>query len=144
MTRIARKRSTASARALAGVDELLADGLDVADRREAAAEVGEPLERRDDGPLAERVEQLLVADVLDLVALELAQRRAHDGLLVGLGGERVDDEGDDAADADDAEETDAFDGEQHREPSASSDLDLDDLEHPDEPDDHHDDGHDRA
>ena len=30
------------------------------------------------------VEQLLVADVLDLVALELAQRGADDGLLLGL------------------------------------------------------------
>ena len=42
------------------------------------------------------VEQLLVADVLDLVALELAQRVADDGLLVDLASDRVDDEADGA------------------------------------------------
>ena len=51
-------------------------------------EVGEAAHDRGDGPLPERHQQLLVADVLDLVALELAQRVAHDRLLVGLGDPR--------------------------------------------------------
>ena len=70
--------------AVAGPDELLADVVDVADRGEAPTEVGEPAEHRGDGPLGDRGQELLVADVLDLVAVELAQRVAHDRLLVDL------------------------------------------------------------
>ena len=84
-TRMARKRSTASVGAVAGADELLADLVDVADRGEPPAEVGEAAEHRRDGPLGERGQQLLVADVLDLVAVELAQRVADDRLLVEPG-----------------------------------------------------------
>src|SRR5690606_26717404 len=50
--------------ALAGVDELLAELLAVADRGAAATGVGEALERRPPGPLAQRVVQPAVGDVL--------------------------------------------------------------------------------
>ena len=46
--------------------------------------LGELLERRGDRSVTERIVQLPVADVLDVVALELAQRGAHGGLLVRL------------------------------------------------------------
>jgi len=62
----------------AGVHELHPNAVDVPDRREAPAQVGEPLQRGIDGALAQRVEKLLVADVLDLVALEPTERAAHD------------------------------------------------------------------
>ena len=78
-------------RAVARVDELLAHAVDVADRREPPTEVGQAAEHRHERPLGDRGEQLLVADVLDLVAVELAQRVAHDRLLVDLGEHRVDD-----------------------------------------------------
>ena len=90
-TRTARNRSTSSVPWLPSVDELLADVVDVARRREAPAERGEAREDGRDGTLAERVQQLLVADVLDLVVLELAQRAADDGLLLGLREDGVDD-----------------------------------------------------
>ena len=64
--------------AVAGVDELLADLVDVADRREASPEAREAAQHGHERPLGDRSEQLLVADVLDLVAVELAQRVAHD------------------------------------------------------------------
>ena len=125
MTRMARKRSTPSAADAAGVDELLADVVDVADRGEAPAEAGEAAEDGHEGPLVERDQQLLVPDVLDLVALELAQRGADDGLLLGVAEQRVDDEADDAGD-----QRRGRGYEQHR--SGLSDLDLDDLLHPPE------------
>ena len=77
-------------------------------------------------PLRERDEQLLVADVLDLVALELAQRVAHHGLVVGLGEHDVDDQ------ADGESEEEASDDEFHV--VVPSDPDVDDLAHPDVPD----------
>ena len=53
MTRMARKRSTASLVAVAGPDELLPDAVGVADRREAPTQVGEAAEDRGDGPLGD-------------------------------------------------------------------------------------------
>ena len=51
-----------------------------------------------DRPLLERVEQLLVAFVLDLVAVELAERLAHHLALVELGQHREDHGADGARD----------------------------------------------
>ncbi len=90
--------------AVAGEDELLADVVDVADRREPSAEAGEPAEHRCNGALREGDEQFLVAHVLDFVAVELAERAAHDRLLVELREDRVHDQRDRCAEQQTAEE----------------------------------------
>jgi hypothetical protein len=51
----------------------VADAVDIADRREAPAEAGDPVGEGHDGPVAQRVEELAVALVLDLVAAQLAE-----------------------------------------------------------------------
>ena len=66
----------------AGGGETALDAVDVADRREAAADPGDGLEGGRHGPLLERVDELLVPDAVDLVALERAQRGAHGRLLL--------------------------------------------------------------
>ena len=75
--------------------ELLAGRLDVAGRREAAADVGEGLEHGDDGAVPQRSEQLLLTDVLHrgVVALELAQRGADGRPLLSLAQDSPDGEG---------------------------------------------------
>src|SRR3546814_6914310 len=70
--------------ALAGRGELLAHRVDVALGSEALAEVGEPAEERSHQAVLERYEQLLLAHRLDLVVVELAQRRSHHRSLLGL------------------------------------------------------------
>jgi hypothetical protein len=75
---------TNSSRNASTARQLLLDLLDVADRRELPPEAGDALDERSEGALLERGEHLLVALVLDLVAVELAQRLAHDLALVEL------------------------------------------------------------
>ncbi len=56
------------------------------------------------GALGDRGQKLLVPNVLDLVAVELAQRVAHDRLLVDLGEDGVEDQGDGPADEQQSDE----------------------------------------
>ena len=93
-------------------------------RREPPRDAGQPLEQRRDDALADRRQHLLVAHVLDLVALEPAERVAHLGTL---GGHRAHDE---------------HQGGDRRTPSTMaiingvmSDLDRQDLAEPEEADD---------
>ena len=103
MTWMAMKRSTASAEPLPDSMNFLRIESDVADRREPTTDVGQPAHDGGDRPLGDRRQQLLVADVLDLVAVELAQGVPNDGLLVHLRHDRVGDEEDGPADEDQSE-----------------------------------------
>src|SRR5439155_26834927 len=72
-----------------GKRELEADAVDVADGCQSTTEPREPAADWTDHPVAQRVQQLLVADVLDLVAAQLAQRLPDGGLLLRLAHEGV-------------------------------------------------------
>ena len=77
--------------------------VDVPHRGEPAAEPGEAGQDGRHCSLADRLEQPLAADVLDLVALELAQRGLHGGLLLRLTEHSPDREADRGRDEDESD-----------------------------------------
>ena len=64
--------------------ELLAHVLEIALRREPATDRREARHQGSDRTVGQRVQELLVADVLDFVVIELPQRAADDRALLGL------------------------------------------------------------
>ena len=117
-----------------GEHELARDLLEVALRREPSGDAARgPTHRREDA-LADRRQHLLVAHVLDLVALEPAQRVAHVG---ALGDDRRHDRSHRASTA--ATDDTAIDDN-----GSTSDLDLHDLAEPEEAEDRHDRGDDHG
>jgi len=69
----------------AGPDEALPDLLDVADGCQPAPYCLDSVNERPQGTVPERIQQLLVAGVLDLVAVQLPQRLADDLSFLDLG-----------------------------------------------------------
>ena len=88
---------------VAGLVELQPDAIEVSDRRDPAAEREEPLDEGRDRSLAERRQQLLVAGVLDVVALETAKRGPDAGPLVELHPDPEDAQSDCGGDGDERE-----------------------------------------
>src|SRR5205814_10302331 len=80
------------ARRLAGNDELPADVVGVTGWPEAAADLEDGILDGRHDTVAEGLQQDLVAQVLDLVVVELAQRGADGGTLLDLAGDRVHDQ----------------------------------------------------
>src|SRR5581483_4946271 len=80
--------------------QLAPDAVDVPLGRQPATDPGEPVDDGKNGTLAEGIQELAVALVLDLVPAELAERLANGGLLLSGAHEGVHGQADGEEDCD--------------------------------------------